>query len=249
MQSADPQVAINSRVGNTLPHFLIMTDESGRTLSLTEFFNLDQAAKPVVFLPVYYECSHLCPLIMIKMQASLSALKPLKPGYDYHLASISINPQETAQEAMAARISLLGDSQGFFDHWLFLTGDQKNTTMLTTALGFGIRTGLTDISHPVGVVIVNNENKIHRYLPGLDFNDFDLKLALVESGSKEKLGMSDHLLLSLFRYDTRSFEYKFNLVVLAGLILIIAAIGGFMILFWYAAKRNYYKKRRQKNAR
>ena len=69
------RVAFEQKLNSQLPTGLTFRDETGRTVALKEYFG----KKPVVLLPVYYECPMLCNLSMSELVKTLKTLQ-IEPG-------------------------------------------------------------------------------------------------------------------------------------------------------------------------
>ena len=234
------RVAFEQKLNSQLPLDLVFRDESGQSYPLRHFFG----KKPVIVLPVYYECPMLCNLSMSELVKTLKTLK-IEPGKDFHIVMFSFDPKEKPQlaaEKKAAYVKRYGRPDTA-PGWSFLTGDEENIRHLTESMGFryAFDPSIQQYAHAAGLVVATPQGRISRYLYGIEYSARDLRLGIVES-SQGKIGDPvAQLLLTCFHYDPTSGRYTMNVMVvmrLAG-VLTVAVIGGFLIM-------NFRRERRQK---
>ena len=129
-------VGIDQKLNTSVPLELVFRDEANQPVALRTYFG----DKPVVLALVYYSCPGLCTLTLSDMVHSLGEVD-LKPGADYNVVIVSINPAEKPSLAAAKKASY-GKlfPKPFFDAgWHFLTGDQAAIGKLASAVGFHYR--------------------------------------------------------------------------------------------------------------
>jgi len=234
------QVAFEQKLNAQLPLGLTFRDETGRTVELREYFK----NKPVVLLPVYYECPMLCNLSMSELVKTLKTLS-IEPGKDFHVVMFSFDPKEKpelAAQKKAAYLKRYGRPHTAAG-WTFLTGEEANIKQLTESMGFryAFDPSIQQYAHAAGFVVATPQGRISRYLFGIEYSARDLRLGIVES-SQGKIGDPvAQLLLTCFHYDPSSGRYTMNVIFamrMAG-VLTVALIGGFLIV-------NFRRERRQK---
>src|SRR5689334_23383239 len=88
------QVGFEQKLDAQLPLETTFRDETGRTVTLGEYFG----DKPVMLVPVYYECPMLCNLTMGDLVKVLKIITQ-KPGKDFRVVMLSIDPREKPELA------------------------------------------------------------------------------------------------------------------------------------------------------
>lgn len=246
-----PQLAgigIDQRLGAHIPLAAQFIDQDGRTVALDSYFH----KRPVVLALVYYECPMLCSQILSGVVNGLRPLS-LRPGRDFEVVAISINPAETSQEAIAKRdfysrnYSRNGDITG----WHFLVGNEQAIRSVADAVGFHYRYDpKTKIFiHASGIMVLTPEGQLARYLYGVDYVPNDLKLSLIEA-SHNKIGSPvDQFLLFCYHYDPSTGKYSAitlkSLQVSSAATLLIVVVG--LTLLW--RKEIRYGRRVMREAR
>jgi len=224
-------VTFKQRLGEMLPLDASFRDESGRTVTLGQFFG----SRPVVLAFVYYQCPMLCTQVMNGLSSALKVL-PFKAGEDFDVVLISFDPRDTpaiAAEKKRAHLEYWSTEKDGAA-WHLLSGDEASIRRATSAAGFTYqwdeRTG--QFAHVSGVLVATPEGKLSRYFYGVEYSPRELRLALVESGQGNVGSAIDELLLYCFHYDPESGRYGLlvmNLVRLGG-VLTVLFVAGFIVL-------------------
>lgn len=214
------QMKLSPRLGESLPLDLIFQNEQGENVRLGSLFR----DKPVVLMPVYYECPMLCGLVL---KGFLKTLKPLSftVGEEFDVITFTIDPGENAQLALQKEANVLKDygRDQAETGWHFLTAADKPETIqaLTDAMGFHYvyDAESDEFGHPAAIMVITPEGKISRYFSGVEFSTKDLRLALVEASNREIGSWVDQALLFCFHYDPVTGRYGLviqNILRLAG---------------------------------
>ena len=175
-------VRIDQRLNAPVPLDASFVDETGRTVALREYLG----RRPVILALVYYRCTMLCSYIL---NGVVSGLRPLsfKPGRDFDVIAISIDPSEDFRLAAEKRdhYAKSYSSRAGKTGWHFLTGDEKNIRAVAAAVGFRYRydpkTKL--FLHGSGIMLLTPEGHVSRYFYGVEYTPKDLKLGLVEASA------------------------------------------------------------------
>ncbi|MBI3682821.1 MAG: SCO family protein [Acidobacteria bacterium] len=225
------QVAFEQKLNAQLPLDLDFRDQTGSTVPLRRYFG----DKPVVLVPVYYDCPMLCNLTMNGLVKTMRALS-LDVGKDFHVVMFSIDPKETPQLAAERREVYLKryDRRGAETGWHFLTGDQPSIQSLTDAIGFRYAYDPTirQYAHAAGFLVATPQGRVSRYLFGIEYSIKDLRLGLIESSEGRIGDPVGQLLLLCFHYDPTSGKYTMGVLtaVRAAGVLTLSLIGGFLIV-------------------
>ncbi len=227
------EVGFDQRLDQPLPLELTFRDESGRSVTLADYFG----SKPIILTLNYYHCRNLCPLELDELVGSFADLS-LTIGEQFDVITLSIDPRDTPKIAAdkknlyLRRYARPGANEG----WHFLTGDASSIQTLASAVGFryAYDPAQDEYAHPLGVIVLTPQGKIARYLNGLDFPAQDLRLALVEA-SQNRIGSAiDQLLLLCYHYDPATGKYSALALDLTRLGGIVTAVGlaAFLFLMW-----------------
>lgn len=237
-------VGFDQNLGDQVPLDLPFRDETGRTVTLGDFFG----EKPVILTLNYYECPMLCTL---ELNALARSLKPLtfSAGKEFEVVTVSIDPREKPALAAAKKRGYLAryGREGADKGWHFLTGDQASIERLAKAVGFRYaydeKSG--QYAHAAGVTVVTPRGKIARYFYGLDYPAKDLRLGLVEA-SAGKIGTPiDQLMLYCFHYDPTTGKYNF--VVMSVLRVLGVATAAGLGTFMFVTVRREKRPAREPN--
>ncbi len=219
--------AFRQQPGARLPLEVELRDAAGRPLRLADLFG----GPPVLIDFDYDRCTVLCGVLLDRIAAALAAL-PLRPGRDYRLVAIDIDPQATPQQAaaFAAAHGAAGAA--------VLTGDAAAIRRLAEAAGFPYRRDPASgqYAHPAGLVVATPDGTISRYLLGLDWRPLDLRLALAEAAAAAVAPPADRVLLFCYHYDPQSGRYDLAVGRLLEIVgaASLAAVAG---LVWAARRR------------
>jgi len=236
------RINVREHLGDHIPLYTAFTDDSGRTVTLGDYFN---QGKPVILILAYYTCPMLCNLVMNGLSDGLKQLE-LLPGRDFQIVTISIDPRDPVSLAAAKRKNYLASygKEGIDAGWRFLVGSQDQIAILADSVGFEYYYDkeTEQYAHPAVVMVLTPDGRMSRYLYGITFRKNDLKLALIEA-SEGKIGtVFDKFLLYCYHYDPDSKGYVLfaaNLMKLGGAVtLLLAAI--ILAIFWLKEKRRKY---------
>jgi protein SCO1/2 len=224
-------VTFKQRLDETLPLDAAFKDESGRTVTLGQYFG----EKPVVLAFVYYQCPMLCTQVMNGLSSALGVM-PFKAGQDFEVVLVSFDPRDTpaiAAEKERAHLEYWSAEQEA-SAWHLLSGDEATIRRVTSAAGFSYRwdEATQQFAHVSGVLVVTPDGRLSRYFYGVEYSPKELRLALVESGEGTIGSAIDELLLYCFHYDPESGRYGvvvMNLIRLGG-VLTVLFIAGFIML-------------------
>lgn len=237
-------IDVEEHLGASLPKDLEFTNEYGKVVKLGDYLD---GKRPVLLTLAYYRCPMLCGLMLNGVCNSAKALD-LVPAKDYQILTVSIDPRETAELAMAKKtryIEQFGKS-GIEQGWSFLVGSGENTKALADAVGFKYfyDAARDEYAHPAVSYLIAPDGKIVRYLYGMDYKRFDLKMGLIEA-SQGKVGTTiDRIILSCFHYDAKEGSYVLfaqNLMRLGGFLIMVVLAAVVWRLFAQEHKKHVLK--------
>lgn len=206
-------VTLDERLGQAVPADLVLRDEAGAPVRLGDLLD-----RPTVLALVYFRCAGICSPLLNGL-TNVVERTGLAPGADFRVVTVSFDDRDTPPLAEAKKANYLASlSKGFPpDAWRFLTGDAATTKRLADAVGFGFRREGDDFVHPAVVTVLAPGGKITRYLYGITFLPFDLKMALVEASEGRAVPTASRILQVCYSWDPGGRRYFLDVTRLAGL--------------------------------
>ena len=246
--SNDPPegVGIDERLDERLPLDLQFIDDTGRTITLGEYFD---RGMPVVITPVFYRCRNLCTATLTGLAEALNEIE-WSAGTDFQIVTFTINPKEEYRLAQVKKRNYLGmyEREQAADGWHFLTGDEQSITKLTEALGFRYRfverTG--DYAHEASIIVVTPQGRLSRYINTVMPDAQTLDKALVEASQGSIGSPWDRFVLWCSTFDPSAGKYVVaarKVMTLGGLATMLIMLVGLGMLW-----RHEVKIRRHKSA-
>jgi protein SCO1/2 len=229
-------VGIDQKIGQQLPLDLVFKDESGRDVTLGEFFG----TRPVVLALAYYECPMLCTQVLNGMTGALKTLS-FDAGKDFDVVVVSIDPMDgfrLAADKKATYVRQYGRpaTEG---GWHFLTGKDASIKPLANAIGFryAYDANLKQFAHGAAIYVATPKGLVARYFLGIDFAPRDLRLALVEASNNRLGSVADQVLLLCYHYDPATGKYGVA-ILNAVRIGFIATVTGFLTFLFISLRRD-----------
>jgi protein SCO1 len=225
-------IGFDQKLDEQLPLDLIFRDETGRSLRLGEYFG----SKPVMIVPVYYECPMLCSQTLQGVAGSLKAVS-FNAGAEFEVVAVSFDPSETPAQAAkrkdmyVRKYGRAGAEKGFH----FLTGDETAVKRLMAAMGFryGWDAKSKQYAHAAGILLTTPEGRISRVFYGIEFAPRDVRLGILEAGGGKIASPVDQVLLYCFHYDPATGRYSaavMNVLRLAAAATVLM-LSGMVFLF------------------
>jgi protein SCO1/2 len=219
------EVGFEEKLGTIIPLQLQFLNESNDTVTLGELID-----KPTILSFVYFDCPGLCSPLMDGIAEVISNLD-MKLGEEYQLITISINTVDTPEKARIKKENFVQNIKGEDrQHWIYLTGWQENIDTITDAAGYRYKPQGLDFAHPSGIIIVSPSGKITRYLYGLTFLPFDLKMAIIESQKEIARPTINKVLELCFAYDPVGRTYTLQITRIIGGLTVFIAVIVFIVL-------------------
>ncbi len=212
-------------------------DETGKTVRMGDYFG----KRPAILSLVYYNCPMLCSEELDGLVGALEMVK-FKPGKDFDVIIVSIDPSETPEIAAKKKAFYL-KRYGHPDTangWHFLTGQQPAINALADATGFGyVRVPgpdgkLTQFAHASAIELVTPDGRLSQYYLGVEYSPKDLRLGLVEA-SEHKIGSPvDAIMTYCYHYDPMLNRHSLIVarVVQLGCLMTLLCLGGYMIVMF-----------------
>ncbi len=223
-----PEIGIVEKLGETVPLDEEFYDESGNIVQLRQVIN-----KPTIVTFVYYKCAGICSPLLTELSGIVEKMD-LELGKDYQILTLSIDPGETPELAASKRENYLSviakpvNAQG----WRFFTGDSVNIHKFTDAAGFFYKRHENDWIHPTALIFLSPEGKLTRYINGIQYLPFDVKMAVIEA-SNGKVGPTIARILRLcYSYDPEGHTYALNItrIGMMGTLVLVAVFVAVFVL-------------------
>lgn len=223
----EPQkkAALEEQLGKYIPLNAKFVDENGQEVTLKEIIQ-----KPTILTLVFYECKGICTPLLTELAEELNKVD-LKLGKDFQIVTISFNPEEGPALAKAKKanyIKLLNNKPPD-DAWKFLVGDSSNIYSVTNSVGFYFFKEEDQFVHPGALIFISPDGKITRYLLGIDYLPFNIKMAIIEAGEGKVGPTIAKLIKFCYAYDPEGRTYALNITRVIGIITLIAV--GIFIIF------------------
>ncbi len=237
------KVTITQKLNQQLPLNAQFVDETGKPVTLSEYFG----KRPVILALVYYSCPILCSEELKGLAGSLEMVN-FTPGKDFDVVVVSIDPSEKPELAAQQKrryLKFYGRPETA-SGWHFLTGQKPAIDALSDAAGFGyVRMPgpdgkLNQFAHASSIEIVTPEGKLAQYYMGVEYSPKDLRLGLVEA-SDNKIGSPvDEVLTYCYHYDPTKNTHSLVVarVVQLGGVFTVLGLGGFMAAMFKNDRRN-----------
>ncbi len=221
------QLGIDQNLGDQVPGDLEFYDETGVKKRLHEFFG---GSKPIVLMPVFYECSSACNTVLDQMLRTAIRMKSrlYSIGNHYKIITFSIKPTETVQLAANKKTfftKLYNDSEGIKE-WKFLTGDWNNIQKLTKSIGFRFIYDEKEdnIQHPAGIMILTPSGKISSYFYGVSFEPKIMRDRLVNAAREEVGTKAEEIMFGCIHIDPVTGQKSLNILKFIQLCFILTVI-------------------------
>lgn len=218
-------VGIDERLGDTIPLDLSFTNEQKQVVTLGSLIN-----KPTILSFVYFDCPGICS----DYQAGISDLidqSNLVLGKDYDIITISFNYIDNTERALEKKANYTTKiDKDRAVSWRYLTGDSASINKILRSTGYRIKIAGLDFVHPSALIMLSPKGKITRYLYGLSYLPFDLKMSVIEAQKGIAQPTINKVLEFCYAYEPEGRRYSLEITKLAGIftLLIIATL--FIIL-------------------
>jgi protein SCO1/2 len=235
---ATKDTGVEPKLGVTITGDLNFTNSDGANVRWASLFD---GKRPVVLSFNYSDCPGLCSVQLENMTLALSQVD-LSIGKDFQVVSVSIDPNEQLVRLKETKRKYTGvyNRDGAEKAWHFLKGDEK--TVLDLAAQCGVKYKYIPhqklFSHPPVFLLISPENKIVRYIYGLDYDGSTVKAALVESAAG-KIGSPINYLAFMtgcYQFDEHTGRYSpmaMGIMRLGGILTVIGLVVGVGPYLWW----------------
>lgn len=237
-------VQVTQHLNAQLPLDAQFVDDHGNPVKLGDYFD---GKHPVIFSTIYYNCPMLCSEEMDGLVSSLMMVN-LKPGKDFQVVMISIDPTEGPQIAASKKAFFVKryghpeTANGFH----FLTGQKPAIDAVTNAVGFGYVKvpgpdgRLTQFAHASSIEIATPAGRLAQYYLGVEYSPKDILLGLVDASGNKIGSPVANILTYCYHYDPQTNKHSLivaRVVQLAGIATVLS-LGSFMIVMFRRDLKN-----------
>ena len=231
-QNDTSEVGINEKLGQKILLDLTFQNDNGDTVKLS-----DLISKPTVFSFVYFDCPGLCSPLLEGI-GDVVKKTDMDLGKDYQVITISFNFRDTPEKAKKKKETFVKRyAKDHSDGWIFLTTDSATIFKIVNSFGYKIKAVGMDFVHPSAIVLVSPEGMITRYLYGISFLPFDLKMAITEAQNEQVRPTIQKVLLYCFSYDPQGKRYAFEITKVSATIIIFIVVVFFIRLLLKSRKK------------
>ena len=233
---AQGTVGIDEHLTQKIPGAVSFVDEDGHPVTLQSLLG-----KPTILALVYYECPGICTPLLNNLVDTLDRSE-LTAGKDYQVLTISFDPKDTPTLAAKKKANYLKQSHRSIppDAFRFLTGDQAAIDKITEAVGFHYTVTGKDFNHPGVLTILSPDGRVMRYLYGVNFMPFDIKMAVIEASKGQPMPSLNRALAFCYSYDPQGRTYVFSTLKVAGSVMVLTL--GLFVVWLLISSRRYRKE-------
>jgi len=241
--SDSTEVGVIEHLGTTIPLNLTFKNEQNLTVRIGNIIN-----KPTILTLVYFDCPGLCSPLLDGVSDVIEKMG-MELGKDYQVVTVSFNYQDTPEKAVEKKKTFLKrHSKAHMKDWIYLTGDSANIYALVNAVGFKFKKAGNDFIHPASITILSKSGMITRYLYGVTFLPFDVKLAIIEAQKGLPRPTINRVLEYCFTYDPEGRKYTLAITKVSATVIIFFSLVLFIALIIRSRKRPMKKQETSQNS-
>jgi protein SCO1 len=223
-----PEVGVEEHLGTMIPLDAEFYDEHGNLTPLRAVID-----KPTVLMFVYFRCPGICSPLLTEVSRIVDGLD-LELGKDYQVVTIGFDHREKFDMAAAKKESYLASMRHKVNPagWRWFAGDSATIQRVTDSAGFYFKRDGNDYIHAGVLIVLSPTGKITRYMNGVQFLPFDLKMAVVEASEGRTAPTIAKILSFCYRYDPEGRTYALNITRISAILIIVlvAVFVGFFVI-------------------
>ncbi len=231
---ADVEVGVIEKLDQYIPLDAMLVDEHGDTVIIGDLID-----KPTILNFVYYRCPGICSPLMDGLSNVIDG-SDLVLGEDYQALTISFDARETTVLATRKKnnyLNLMEKKEEAEKGWLFFTSDSANIKKLTDATGFRYKPTGNDFIHAATLIIVDPEGKITRYMNGIYFLPFELKMSIIDAQEGKSGPTFNRVLQYCYSFDPEGQKYVLNITKVSATLIIFLALVLFLVLIFFRKRK------------
>ena len=231
---SDVEIGVIEKLDTYIPMDAMLIDENGDTVIIGDLID-----KPTILNFVYFRCPGICSPLMDGLADAMDGTD-LVLGEDYQALTISFDPREGTFLAIKKKnnyLNLMKKKEQAEKGWLFFTSDSTNVSNLTEATGFRYKPTGNDFIHAATLIIVDPKGKITRYMNGIYFLPFELKMSILEAAEGKSGPTINRVLQYCYSYDPEGQKYVMNVTKVAGTLIIFMGLVLFLVLVFVRKRK------------
>jgi protein SCO1/2 len=231
---ADVEIGVIEKLDTYIPMDAMLIDEHGDTVIIGDLID-----KPTILNFVYFRCPGICSPLMDGLADAMDGTD-LVLGEDYQALTISFDPREATFLAIKKKnnyLNLMKKKEQAEEGWLFFTSDSTNISNLTEATGFRYKPTGNDFIHAASLIIVDPNGKITRYMNGIYFLPFELKMSILDAAEGKSGPTINRVLQYCYSYDPEGQKYVMNVTKVAGTLIIFMGLLLFLVLVFVRKRK------------
>lgn len=228
------EIGIDERLDEYIPMDALLVDENGDTVIIGELLD-----KPTILNFVYYRCPGICSPLMDGLSKAMEGTDMVL-GEDYQALTISFDPREGTILAVRKKnnyLNLMERKEEAEKGWLFFTSDSTSISRLTEATGFRYKPTGNDFIHSATLIIVDPNGKISRYMNGIYFLPFELKMSIIDAAEGKSGPTFNRVLQYCYSYDPEGQKYVLNITKVSATLILFLAIVMFLVLLFFRKRK------------
>ena len=233
-----PEVGIDEKLGEIVPLDLGFLDSKGDSVYMRELLG-----KPTLLTLVYYHCPTIC-MPLLEGVADVVDKTDLNPGIDYRVLTVSFDEYDSPKTASRIEKNITNSMKKMLPPgaWRFMTADSATIAALIGSVGFHVKRVDRDFAHGAALIVLAPDGKVVRYLYGLSYMPFDLRMAVGEASEGKVVPSITRVLQFCFSYDPEGRQYVFNMTRVMGAAVVILAVGYVIVISTLGKSRRKSKK-------
>jgi protein SCO1 len=181
---------IDQKLGAQVPMDVPLTSEDGKTVKFGDVFS----DRPVVFMPIFYQCKGVCSLELAEINKDAARMRnTFALGEKYDIVMLSIDPKETPTLAKIKKLQFVDQYIGPVSGSPIkssskdeptevlsknaergvhcLVGSYENIRKITDAVGFSYdyEPASDRINHPAGIMMLSPKGMVAGYIYGSEY--------------------------------------------------------------------------------
>jgi len=231
---ADVEIGVVEKLDQYIPLDAKLIDEQGDTVTIGDLLD-----KPTILNFVYYRCPGICSPLMDGLADAMDG-NDLVLGEDYQALTISFDAREGTFLAVKKKnnyLNLMEKKDQAEKGWLFFTSDSASIVSLTDAVGFRYKPTGNDFIHSATLIILDPKGKITRYMNGIYFLPFELKMSLLEAAEGKSGPTINRVLQYCYSYDPEGQKYMLNITKVSATLILFFGVVLLLVLFFFRKRK------------
>ena len=231
---ADVEIGVVEKLDQYIPLDALLIDEHGDTVLIGDLLD-----KPTILNFVYYRCPGICSPLMDGLADAMDG-NDLVLGEDYQALTISFDAREGTFLAVKKKnnyLNLMEKKEQAEKGWLFFTSDSVSIARLTDAAGFRYKPTGNDFIHSATLIILDPRGKITRYMNGIYFLPFELKMSLLEAAEGKSGPTINRVLQYCYSYDPEGQKYMLNITKVSATLILFFGVVLLLVLFFFRKRK------------